>query len=157
MFKLCSKFLRKKSKHSEVSVESSDSEASAKHLERLATSTSPVRHGRRPSFDPPMSADDNEEARFNLWKAGGVPDLEVTPPLIRAAGPGGRMRAMTKREAHARFRDEQGDEAYVEFNKQFAKKKEMKEQKTSSAKTTSKKRKASSDDQSRKSKVPRRA
>ena len=81
-----------------------------------------------------------------MWKAGGVPDLQVFPPLVHY--PGGRVRPLTKREAHARFMDEQGDEAYVEFNKQFVKRLDREKPK---------KRKASSDDQSRKPKVPRRA
>ena len=52
------------------------------------------RSGPKPSFDPPMKAEDEEKVDFNLWKAG-IPELQVIPPVVRYAS--GMVRAMTPR------------------------------------------------------------
>lgn len=82
------------------------------------------RSGPKPSFDPPMKAEDEEKVDFNLWKAG-IPELQVIPPVVRYAN--GTVRAMTQREAHDRYKKDHGEERYQEFLEDFNKKKEMSE------------------------------
>ena len=83
------------------------------------------RSGPKPSFDPPMKAEDEEKVDFNLWKAG-IPELQVIPPVVRYAS--GMVRAMTPREAHDLYKKDRGEERYREFLEDFNKKKEMKPQ-----------------------------
>lgn len=111
-------------------------------MERLATGTPPVRPVTpkpKPSFDPPMSAEDEEKVDFNLWEAG-IPALQIFPPLKHYAS--GRVRALTRKEAHALYIKEQGEEAYVEFQKRFNKAKDLKTN-AAKPKPKPKKRKAS--------------